>query len=274
MKTTTHRLATAALALSAWLCSTLALAAPLKIGVTPGALADSVEVAAAEARQKGLDVKVIEFTDWTTPNTALAAGDLDINYFQHQAFLDNAIKESGYKFSSVAVGVLNNLALFSKKVKRFEDLKEGARIAVASDPVNQGRGLLLLEKAGLIKLRPGTGWRGTLNDVVGNPKKFKFVEVEGPQLVRAIDDVDLAQGYPSHFVNAGQAEFASHALLYSDIDDVYFAIRFVTRNDNANDPRVKQFVKLYQDSPAVRARILKSYGGDSKLFVLPWVGKP
>jgi len=243
MKTTTHRLATAALALSAWLCSTLAFAAPLKIGVTPGALADSVEVAAAEARQKGLDVKVIEFTDWTTPNTALAAGDLDINYFQHQAFLDNAIKESGYKFSSVAVGVLNNLALFSKKVKRFEDLKEGARIAVASDPVNQGRGLLLLEKAGLIKLRPGTGWRGTLNDVVGNPKKFKFVEVEGPQLVRAIDDV-------------------------------YFAIRFLTRNDNANDPRVTQFVKLHQDSPAVRARILKSYGGDSKLFVLPWVGKP
>lgn len=70
-------------------------AAPLRIGVTPGSLADSVQVAAQEARRQGLDVKVIEFTDWTAPNTALAAGDIDLNYFQHQAFLDNAIRERG-----------------------------------------------------------------------------------------------------------------------------------------------------------------------------------
>ncbi|MBV8620447.1 MAG: MetQ/NlpA family ABC transporter substrate-binding protein [Curvibacter sp.] len=249
----------------------LAQSAALRIAVTPGALADSVEVAATEARKAGLEVKVIEFTDWTTPNSALANGDVDLNYFQHQAFLDNAIKERGYKLKSVGVGVLNNLALFSKKIKRFDELKEGAQVAVANDPVNQGRGLLLLEKAGLIKLRPGVAWRGTLDDIVANPKKLRFVEVEGPQLVRAIDDVDLAQGYPSHFVNAGQAEFASRGLLYSDIDDLYFAIRFVSREDNAKDPRILQFVQIYQGSPAVKAQILKSYGNDSKLFVLPWV---
>jgi D-methionine transport system substrate-binding protein len=88
----------------------LAAAAALKIGVTPGSLADSVEVAAKEARSQGLDVQVIEFTDWTTPNTALAAGDIDLNYFQHQAFLDNAIRERGYAFTSVATGLLPNIA--------------------------------------------------------------------------------------------------------------------------------------------------------------------
>lgn len=247
---------------------------PLRIGVPPGALADSVEVAARQARAQGLDVKVIEFTDWTTPNTALAAGDIDINYFQHQAFLDNAIKERGYKLTSVAVGVLNNVGLYSVRIKRFDELKDGARVGVASDPVNQGRGLLLLEKAGLIKLKDGVAWRGSLADIVSNPKKLKFVEVEGPQLVRAIDDLDLAQGYPAHYVNAGRSALASQALLYSGVDDLYFAIRFVTRQDNAKDPRVARFVRIYQDSADVKAQLLKSNNNDPKLFTIPWTKAP
>ncbi|GJG94905.1 MetQ/NlpA family ABC transporter substrate-binding protein [Cupriavidus pauculus] len=246
-------------------------AAPLRIGVTPGALADSVEVAATEARKQGLDVKVVEFTDWTTPNVALSAGDLDVNYFQHQAFLDNAVKERGYKFRAVATGVLSNIGLYSNRVKRFEDLKDGARVGVANDPVNQGRGLLLLQKAGLIKLRDGVGAKGSVNDIVGNPKKLKLIEVEGPQLVRALDDVDLAQGYPAHFVNAGKPQVAGAGLLYSGIDDTYFAIRFVTRDDNAADPRVARFVRIYQDSPAVRKQLASSFADNAKLYSLPWL---
>jgi len=244
-------------------------AAPLRIGVTPGSLADSVEVAATEARKQGLDVKVVEFTDWTTPNVALQAGDLDVNYFQHQAFLDNAIKERGYKFRSVATGVLPNIGLYSSKVKRFDELKEGARVGVASDPVNQGRGLLLLQKAGLIKLRDGVGAKGSVNDIVANPKKLKLIEVEGPQLVRALDDV--AQGYPAHFVNAGKPQIAASGLLYSGVDDSYFAIRFVTREDNATDPRVARFVKIYQESPAVRKQLAASFANNDKLYSLPWL---
>ncbi|AOY96415.1 metal ABC transporter substrate-binding protein [Cupriavidus sp. USMAA2-4] len=248
-----------------------AQAGPLKIGVTPGALADSVEVAAAEARKQGLDVKVIEFTDWTTPNVALASGDLDLNYFQHQAFLDNAVKERGYAFRSVGIGVLPNIGLYSSRIQRFDQLKPGARVGVASDPVNQGRGLLLLQKAGLITLRAGVGARGGLDDVTANPKQLKFVEIEGPQLVRALDDVDLAQGYPAHFVNAGKAKIAGSALLYSGVDDAYFAIRFVSRQDNAADPRIARFVKLYQSSPAVRKQLSASYADDDKLYSLPWL---
>ncbi|REE90827.1 MetQ/NlpA family ABC transporter substrate-binding protein [Cupriavidus plantarum] len=248
-------------------------AAPLTIGVTPGSLADSVEVAATEARKQGLDVKVVEFTDWTTPNVALASGDLDLNYFQHQAFLDNAIKERGYNFRSVALGVLPNIGLYSTRIKRFDELKEGARVGVANDPVNQGRGLLLLQKAGLIKLRDGVGARGSINDVAANPKKLRFVEVEGPQLVRALDDVDLAQGYPAHFVNAGKPQIAGSGLLYSGVDDEYFAIRFVTRENNASDPRVARFIRIYQESPAVRKQLATSFANNDKLYSLPWLNK-
>ena len=167
-----------------------AQAQTLRIGITPGTLGDSIQVAAREARQQGLDVKVTEFTDWTTPNAALAHGDLDLNYFQHQAFLDNAVRERGWKLQSVGVGILTNIGLYSYKVRRFEDLAPGARVGVASDPVNQGRGLLLLQQAGLIRLKDGVGTRGTVHDIADNPKKLRFVEVDGPQLVRAIDDLD------------------------------------------------------------------------------------
>ena len=243
----------------------------LKIGASAGVHADTLEAAVAEAKKQGLDVRIVEFTDWTTPNAALESGDLDLNYFQHQAFLDNAIKQRGYKFAVVGLGVLPNIGLFSYKIKRFEDLKEGAQVAVANDPVNQGRGLALLEKAGLIKLRDNLGAKGTVNDIASNPKKLKFVEVEGPQLVRAIDDVDLAQGIPAHFVSAGKPQMASSGLLYSGASDLYFAIRFVSRQNNANDPRVKKFVKIFQESQAVRDQVHKLFAGDPKLYTLAWL---
>lgn len=246
------------------------IAAPLKIGVTPGSLADSIAVAAAEARQAGQDVEVIEFTDWTTPNTALDAGDLDLNYFQHQAFLDNAIRERGYKLESIGLGLLPNIGLYSKRHASLDALPERASIGVASDPVNQGRGLLLLQHAGLIKLRDGAGARASVADISDNPRQFKIVEVEGPQLVRALDDLDLAQGYPSHLVNAGQAELARHALQYSSIDDVYYAIAFVARSDRAQDSRLQEFVQRYQSSAAVRKQIHDSFAQDIKLYSLPW----
>ena len=250
-----------------------AQAQTLRIGASAGVHADTVAAAVAEAKKQGLDVKVIEFTDWTTPNEALAAGDLDLNYFQHQAFLDNAIQQRGYKFAVAGIGVLPNIGLFSYKIKHFEELKEGAKVAVASDPVNQGRGLLLLEKAGLIKLREGSGAKASVNDIVANPKKLKFVEVEGPQLVRAIDDVDLAQGIPAHFVSAGKPQVASSGLLYSGASDSYYAIRFVARQDNVNAPRVKQFIKIFNASQAVREQVQKSFAGDTKLYTLAWVNK-
>lgn len=247
-----------------------ALAAPLKIGVTPGSLGDSVAVAAKEAKKAGLDVQVIEFTDWTTPNTALDAGDLDLNYFQHQAFLDNAIAERGYKVESVAFGLLPNIGLYSKKYTSIADIPQGGTVGVANDPVNQARGLLLLQAAGLIKLKEGVGAKASVGDVVDNPRKLKIVEVEGPQLVRAVDDLALAQGYPAHFVNAGQPEWASKALQYSTIDDTYYAIRFVARSDRKDDPRIRQFIDVYQNSQAVAQQIHQSFAGDAQLYSLPW----
>ncbi|XAH24358.1 MetQ/NlpA family ABC transporter substrate-binding protein [Xylophilus sp. GW821-FHT01B05] len=245
--------------------------APLRIGVTPGPLADSAEIAAAEARKQGLDVKVVEFSDWTTPNTALAAGDLDANYFQHQAYLDNAIKERGYKFRSVAVGLRGSLGLFSARYRRTEDIPAGARIALSNDPANQTRALAFLRDVGLLTLRPGTGRSFTLDDVAGNPRKLKFVEVPGPQLVRSFEDVDAVVTPPSAFVTAGRKDVAAAGLRYSIDEDSYWAIQFVARNDNAADPRLAKFIAIYQASPAVRKQLHESYGSNENFYSLAWL---
>lgn len=261
-----------ALGLAALPAAEPATAAPLKIGVTPGAIADSIETAAEEARKQGLEVEVVEFSEWRGPNTALAAGDLDANYFQHLPFLANAVKEGNYAFVPVAIGLLPNVGLFSLKFSKFEELPEGARVALASDPANQGRGLLLLARAGLVTLAPGTDGRISLDDVSTNPKKLRFVEVDGPQLVRSLDDVDLAYGVTSHYVAAGKADIAArHGLLYSGVDDVRWAIHFVARKDNQDDARLRRFIDIYHHAPAVRERIHASYANNARFYSLPWV---
>ena len=248
-----------------------AQAQTLKIGTNPGVLGDTLEVAAAEANKQGLDVRVVEITDWTTPNVALQAGDLDLNYFQHSAYLENEIRERGYQFAKAGVGVLPNIGLFSTRLKSLADLKDGGSIALANDPVNLGRGLLLVERAGLITLKEGVGSKATLDDIVANPKKLKFREVEGPQLVRALDDVDIAQGYPARFVAAGRPDIAKNGLQYTTIDDAHYAILFVSRADNVNDARIRKFIEIYQGSPAVLAEIDELYVGDKRLYSLPWL---
>ncbi len=246
-------------------------ATPLKIGVTPGAYADSVAAAAKEAKPQGLDVDVIEFSDWTTPNIALEAGDIDANYFQHRPFLDNAIKERGYLFTDVGVGTLANIGLYSLKHKSFAEIPTGGSVAIANDPVNEGRGLLLLQRAGLLKLRDGVGFRGTLDDIVDNPKKLTFTEVEGPQLARITRDVDLALGYP-HFIVASKSFDPSSGLIYSGVDDKQFAILFVVRKDRATDPRILKFVDIFHTSPVVRTAIGHAFADDPKLYTLAWDG--
>lgn len=247
-------------------------AAPIKIGVVPGAYADSITVAAQEAKAQGLDIEVVEFTDWTTPNVALNAGDIDLNYFQHEPFLADAIQKQGFKLTGIDTGILANIGLYSLKHTSIDQVPEGGKAAIANDPVNQGRGLLLLEKVGLIKLRDGVGFLGTVDDIVENPKKLTFVEVEGPQLARITGDVDVAQGYP-HFIVASKAFDPSSGLAYSGIEDARFAIRFVANENSLNNPDIKKFIEIYQNSDAVKADIHRAFANDDRLYTLAWLRK-
>jgi D-methionine transport system substrate-binding protein len=243
-------------------------ASPLRIGINSGLSADAVHQAAKEAKEQGLDVKVIEFTDWITPNAALANKDIDANYFQHIPFLEDAKKARGYDFVSIGVGTMSKVGLYSKKYKNVADLPNGAKIAIANDPVNGGRGLVLLERIGLIKLREGLEYKATVADIVSNPKNIKITELIAQQLPTALDDVDLGQGYPA---TLKQFDIDPNSALIFDDVQKRFAIQWVVRPEDAKDPRINKFVSIYQNSPEVKA-ILKKHFGD--MTVPAWEPAP
>ena len=114
-----------------WMLAASAMAAHsadiIRIGSTPGVTSDAVEAVATEARAQGLEVKLVEFTDWTLPNEAVNNADIDLNFFQHQAFLNNAIKERGYALQLVGLGLLQNIGIYSNRIQRLQDVPEGAK---------------------------------------------------------------------------------------------------------------------------------------------------
>lgn len=259
----------AALALSvSWTNITLA-EETVRIGVVPGAYADSIVALVPEAAEAGITIETIEFTDWTTPNLALDSGDIDLNYFQHLPFLQNAIADRGLALTEIGAGVLANIGLYSLRHDSFDDIPEDGTVAVPNDPVNQGRGLLLLQSAGLIELREGVGFEGSLTDIIDNPRNLSFTEIEGPQLARITTDVDLAVGYPHFIVASGEFDPGS-GLIYSGVDDAQFSIVFAVKKDNADRQVLKDVVELYHNSDAVRDAVHKSYASNADLYTLPW----
>jgi D-methionine transport system substrate-binding protein len=239
--------------------------APLKVGTT-SAFAIPLEAAVQEAAKQGLKVELIEYTDWTAPNVSLAAGDIDVNYFEHIPFLENAKAAGGFDLVPYAPGIINNVGLYSKKYKSFAELPQGATVAIANDPINGGRGLQLLAKAGLLTLKPGVGYKATEDDITSNPKHLKIIEVEAVQLVRAYDDADLVQGYPA-YIRQSKTFDASSAILFDGLDHPEYVIQFVIQPSKKNDPRIAKFVDIYQHSPVVRASLDKVNG---KLYQVGW----
>ncbi len=238
----------------------------LKVGISSTPQVVSLQIAVKEAQAQGLKVELVEFSDWNTPNVALANGDIDVNYFQHIPFLENAKKQGGYDFVAIAPGTIMKIGLYSHKWTSFAQIPTGGKVAIAGDPVNGGRGLLLLEKAGLIKLKPGLGYKATLQDIVANPKKLDIVQLEASQLARALDDVDLAQGYPSFLKLAG--ENPDKALLFDGLENRIYALQWVVRPKDVNNPKIRQFIRIYQTSAKVRASLDQVFG---KLYAPAWL---
>lgn len=240
---------------------------PLVIGISPS-FAKPLQVAAQEAQAQGIDVKLVEFSDWNTPNITLNHGDIDVNFFQHQPFLDYAKQQTDFKIKAFDKGAATHVGLYSKKYQSFKDLPHGATVAIPNDPVNQGRALLLLQQAGLIHLDKANNYLASLKNVARNPKKLKFIEVEGPQTARALDDVDLAFGYP-HYLRMAKTANPEQALLFDDNTNTRYAILFAVREDYVDhNDQLAKFVHIYQNSPQVKAALDADFG--AKLWFPGW----
>ncbi|MBU3846982.1 MULTISPECIES: MetQ/NlpA family ABC transporter substrate-binding protein [Gammaproteobacteria] len=239
----------------------------LVIGLSPS-FAKPLQVAAEEAKVQGLNVKLVEFSDWNTPNITLNHGDIDANFFQHQPFLNNAKKQTDFKIKAFDVGAATHVGLYSKKYNSFAELPDQAKVVIPNDPVNQGRALQLLQQAQLISLQQPDNFLSSLKDIASNPKKLQFIEVEGPQTARAIDEADLAFGYP-HYLRLAKTADPENALLFDSNTDKRFAILFAVREDYEDvDGKLRKFVDIYQNSPKVKAALDADFG--SKLWFPGW----
>lgn len=139
-----------------------------------------------------VNVRYVQFTDYSQPNRALKDGDIDINAFQHYFFLDNWNKENNGNLKPIAKTMIAPIRLYTKKnYKSVKDLPKNAQIAIPNDATNEGRSLVALQTAGLIKLKKGVQL-ATPSDITSNPKKIKIVLVEASQTARSLSSVDAA----------------------------------------------------------------------------------
>lgn len=224
--------------------SSAAVKNEISVGITPGYSEQVMEYAAKEAAKQGLTVNIKTFSDYVTPDQALAAGDIDLNSFQHGPFLQAFNEKNGTHLVSIGNTYLAPLRVYSNKITSIKDVPDGAKVSIPNDPSNGGRALLLLDHNGLLKLKPGTDpTKATINDIAENPKKLEIIELEAAQLPRSLDDVTIS------VINAGYAKSANldskKALATEDNTSPYVNI-IAAREQNKDNPTYQKFVKIFQ----------------------------
>lgn len=164
----------------------------LKVGASPVPHAEILEFVRDNlAADAGLDLEIVTYDDYVLPNTALAEGDLDANYFQHLPYYESQVESQGYDFDHFEGIHIEPYAIYSDKVETLEDIPDGGTFGITNDPGNQARALDLLVQAGLITLKETDG-DATLLDIDENSKNLEFIETAPEQLVRSLQDVDAA----------------------------------------------------------------------------------
>jgi D-methionine transport system substrate-binding protein len=232
----------------------------LKVGTIAGPESELMEVAKGVAKNKyNLDIEIVQFQDYVTPNTALADGALDANAFQTIQFLDKTVESQKYKLVSVGKTFIYPMGLYSRKINTLADFPQGASVAIPNDPSNEERALLLLEKAGLIKLKTGTQPL-TVNDIAENPLELKITTLDAAQLPRSLDDVLLAAINTNYAVGAGF--HPTEDALYLEGSDSPYANIIATREELAHDPRILHLVVSYQ-SPEVIMKAEELFKGQA-----------
>lgn len=216
----------------------------ITVGATPEPHAAFLNLIVGDLAAEGITLKVVEFTDYVTPNKALEDRQIDANFFQHIPYLESFNKEQGYHLVNAGGIHIEPIALYSRKFKNLNDLPSGATVAIPNDPTNGGRALLLLESAGLITLKAGSGITATPIDIATNAKNLKFREIEAASLPRVLADVDAAIINGNYAIPAGLKANVD-GLVVEGADSPYVNVVAV-REGSENDPAIKALVKALQ----------------------------
>lgn len=230
----------------------------IRVGATPVPHSELLNLIKEDLLKEGIELEVVEFTDYITPNIALSDGNIDANFFQHLPYLQAFSEEHQLNLKSIGSIHVEPLGLYSSKYETIEEVKEGSLIAIPSDAVNGGRALILLEDKGIIQLRADAGLEATEKDIIENPLNLKFKAVEAAQLPRILEDVDGAIINGNYALEAGISP-KDDALILEDGQSPYANIVTVRSGDVDRDS-LKILVKTLQ-SEKVKTFISQNYGG-------------
>ncbi|MEG0797863.1 MAG: MetQ/NlpA family ABC transporter substrate-binding protein [Acidaminococcaceae bacterium] len=230
----------------------------LKIGASPVPHAEILNLVKPVLAKEGVDLQVIEFSDYIKPNMALNDKELDANFFQHTPYLKKFAADRKMDLVSLLSVHIEPMGIYSKTIKDLKAIPAGAKIAIPNDPTNGGRALALLEKAGLLKLREGVGISGTPNDITDNAKSYEVIEIEAALLPRSLDDVAIAV-INSNFAMEANLNPVKDSLFTEPKDSPYANIVAIRKGDDQR-PELQKLAKALT-SPEVKKFIEEKYKG-------------
>ena len=234
----------------------------LKVAASPTPHAEILNVAKEILAEQGIDLQVVEFSDYVQPNLVTESGEVDANYFQHTPYLDSFNEENGTHLVSVGAVHYEPFGIYPGKSDDLAAIADGATIAVPNDTTNEARALQLLAAQGLITVRDGAGLTATINDITENPHNLKIEEIEAAQLPRTVQDVDFAVINGNYAMEAGFS-VGKDALATEDATSEAaqtYANILVVKEGNENSPAIQALLAALQ-SDKVRDYINETYDG-------------
>lgn len=229
----------------------------VKVGAAVVPHAEILEFIKPRLAEEGINLDIIVLDDEGQLNPALQEKQIDANYFQHVPYLDSVAAEKGYDFVNAANVHVEPIGFYSSKWKTKDQLKEGAKIAIPNNPSNEYRALVLLQQNGLIKIKEGIeDYAATPRDIVDNPKKLEFIEVDAAQLARSLPDVDGAIINTNYVL---EAKIDPNSALFREGANSPYANILTVRRGDENRPEIKKVAEALT-SPEVRDFIKSKYG--------------
>ncbi len=233
----------------------------LKIGASVTPHAELLREVAPILEAKGIKLEIIELEDVVTPNTGVADGSLDANFFQHTPFLNSFNEENGTDLVSIGATHYEPFGLYAGRLSDLSALPEGAVIGVPNNATNEARALLLLQQEGIITLKEGADITATIEDIVDNPKSIDIKEIAPEQLVRSLPDLDYAIINGNYALEGGLS--VKDALAVEKADGVAaqtYKNIVVAKAENADNPALKELVAALQ-SQEIQDFINNTYDG-------------
>lgn len=236
----------------------------VKIGLT-GSDSKTWNYVKEQAAKEGIDIELVFFDSYPLPNAALDAGEIDLNSFQHYAYLNKEVEELGYKITAIGETSLAPMGLYSKQITSLDELKDGDKILIPDDVTNGGRALKLLEAQGLIKVDEAAGLQPSLNDITENPRNFEIIELAATNIPPSLQEAPLAAINSGVATDAGLIPSEDAIVLETaDTGNNPYINVIVARTDEKDNPIYKRIVELYQ-TDEVKQIVIE----DSKGSVIP-----